>query len=242
MDVSGTSATREAIKAAARHLLVKSGAAGLSPQAVATEGGFAAADVAAVFPHRDDLLTALIVDAYDDSAAAMERADGEARAAGATAGARLLAVTRALRAWSFAHTAEFTLIYGSPVPGYHAPPDTVPPASRTPAVLAGIVRAALEAGELTPPRRTRSGPPLLRPEAVELFGGVPGAPFSDLIERGIVLWSGLIGLLVFQVFSRTHDSVLDESAHFDFAVAVTAEGIGLDVPLSPDRTPTTHTD
>ncbi|MET9604195.1 WHG domain-containing protein [Streptomyces sp. NPDC006512] len=237
MDVSGTSATAEnttpsaAIKATARQLLVKLGAGGLSLDAVAGDSGLALADVEAVFPHRDDLLTALVIDAYDDSAAAMEAADEAARAAGAPAGARLLAVTRALRAWSFANSAEFTLIYGSPVPGYHAPQDTVPPASRTPAVLAGIVRAALEAGELTPPRRAVPGPPLLLPEAVELFGGVPEAPFSDLVERGIVLWSGLVGLLVFQVFSRTHDSVRDESAYFDFAIAVTAEGIGLTVPL-----------
>ncbi|MEU3726000.1 TetR-like C-terminal domain-containing protein, partial [Streptomyces sp. NPDC031705] len=161
-----------------------------------------------------------------------ERADAAAAAEGASAGARLLAATRALRRWSFENPAEFTLIYGSPVPGYHAPQDTVPPASRTPAVLAGIIRSALEAGELTPPRRTPPARQLLLPAAVEAFGGVPQAPFSDIIERGIVLWSNLIGLLVFQVFSRTHDSVGDEAAFFDYAIAVAAEGIGLEVPLA----------
>lgn len=220
-----------AIKATARHLLVKLGAPGLTLDAVAQDRGTAVADVEAVFPHRDDLLTALVIDAYNESGAAMEQADQAARDAGASAGARLLAVTRALRKWSFDNTAEFTLIYGSPVPDYHAPQDTVPPASRTPAVLAGIVRSALEAGELTAPRRAVPGPPLLLPEAVQLFGGVPDAPFSDIIERGIVLWSSLVGLLVFQVFSRTHDSVRDESAFFDYAIAVAAEGIGLVVPL-----------
>ncbi|MBW5486079.1 WHG domain-containing protein [Streptomyces bambusae] len=256
MDVSGTSATDEntrrpeAVKAAARQLLLELGAAGLTLEAVAAGSGLAVTEVEAVFPDRDGLLTALIIDAYDESAAAMERADRAAQEAKASAGARLLAVTRALRAWSFANTGEFTLIYGSPVPGYHAPQDTVASAARTPAVLAGIVRSALEAGELTPPRRTVPGPPLLLPEAVEAFGGVPGAPFSDVIERGIVLWSSMIGLLVFQVFSRTHDSVRDESAYFDFAIAVAAEGIGLEVPLDEDtgttgtteQNDTTHTD
>ncbi|WP_395295274.1 WHG domain-containing protein [Kitasatospora hibisci] len=236
MDVSGASAADQdglaaAIKASARELLVKLGAGGLSLDGVARAGGFAAAEVSAVFPERDDLLTALIIDAYNESAAAMERADQDAREAGASSGARFLAVTRALREWSFANTGEFTLIYGSPVPGYHAPQDTVPAAARTPAVMAGIVRSALEAGELTPPRRPLPGPSLLLPEAVQLFGGAPGAPFADVIERGIVLWSNLIGLLVFQVFSRTHDSVRDEPAFFDFAIAVAAESIGLDVPL-----------
>jgi AcrR family transcriptional regulator len=200
-------------------------------EGVADAAGLTADQVRAVFPGRDELLTALLIDAYNASGAAMEQADQAAVAAGAPAGARLLAATRALRAWSFANPAEFTLVYGSPVPGYHAPQDTVPPASRTPAVLAGIVRAALEAGELTPPKRQLIEQPLLLPEAVQLFGGVPGAPFSDVIERGIVLWSSMVGLLVFQVFSRTHDSVRDESAFFDFAIAVAAESIGLDVPL-----------
>lgn len=223
------------IKDVARGQLVKLGAAGLSPDTVARDSGLPVADVEAVFPHRDDLLTALVIDAYDASGEAMEQADGAAREAGASGGARLLAVTRALRRWSFENPAEFTLIYGSPVPGYHAPQDTVPSASRTPAVLAGIVRSALEAGELTPPRRSVPGPPLLLPEAVQLFGGAPEAPFSDIIERGIVLWSNLIGLLVFQVFSRTHDSVRDEAAFFDYAIAVAAESIGLVVPL-PETT------
>ncbi|MFJ6760702.1 MULTISPECIES: TetR-like C-terminal domain-containing protein [unclassified Streptomyces] len=223
------------VKDTARRQLVKLGAAGLSLDGVARDCGLALTDVEAVFPHRDDLLTALVIDAYDASGAAMERADEAAVKSGAPAGARLLAVTRALRQWSFANPGEFTLIYGSPVPGYQAPQDTVPPASRTPGVLAGIVRSALVDGELTPPRRAVPGPPLLLPAAVEAFGGVPEAPFSDIIERGIVLWSNLIGLLVFQVFSRTHDSVSDEAAFFDYSIAVAAESIGLVVP-SGDNT------
>lgn len=236
MDVSATGSTADhvslptVIKDTARQQLVKVGAGGLSLDAVARDSGLTVNDVVAAFPHRDDLLTALVVDAYNASGSAMEQADAAAAAAGAPAGVRLLAVARALRQWSFDNTAEFTLIYGSPVPGYHAPLDTVQPASRTPGVLGAIVRAALEGGELTPPRRPVPGPPLLLPAAVELYGGAPEAPFSDILERGMVLWSSLIGLLVFQVFSRTHDSVRDEAAFFDYAIAVAAESIGLVVP------------
>ncbi|WP_374772882.1 WHG domain-containing protein [Streptomyces sp. NBC_01310] len=236
MDVSATGSTADrvsppaVIKDIARQQLAELGAGGLSLDAVARDSGLTVTDVVSAFPHRDDLLTALVIDAYNASGAAMEQADAAAAAAGASAGERLLAVTRALRQWSFDNTAEFTLIYGSPVPGYHAPQDTVLPASRTPGVLGGIVRAALEKGELTPPRQPVPGPPLLLPAAVQLYGGTPEAPFSDILERGMVLWSSLIGLLVFQVFSRTHDSVRDESAFFDYAIAVAAEGIGLVVP------------
>ncbi|MFI5764982.1 TetR/AcrR family transcriptional regulator [Streptomyces sp. NPDC051563] len=230
----GDAILSELIKDTARVQLVKLGGGGLSLDSVAQDCGRTVTEVRALFPDRDELLTALVVDAYDASGAAMEQADEAAAGVGATAGARLLAVTRALRQWSFDHPAEFTLIYGSPVPGYHAPQDTVLPASRTPGVLARIVGAALAGGELTPPRRAVPGPPLLLPAAVEAFGGLPPEPFPDVIERGIVLWSSLIGLLVFQVFSRTHDSVRDEAAFFDYAIAVAAEGIGLVVPLDGD--------
>jgi hypothetical protein len=145
-----------------------------------------------------------------------------------------LAAARALRAWSFAHQAEFALIYGSPVPGYHAPAETVPPASRTPAVLAGIISDGLRQGQLSPPPRPLPGLPLITEDAVALFGGLPQAPFTGLIERGIVLWSGLIGLLIFQVFSRTHDSVRDQDAFFDYAVAVIAESVGITVSSHPE--------
>lgn len=220
--------SEESVKQAARRVLAKLGANGLSTLAVAEE--LAVAPDLIAFAHPHDLLTALIIDAYDASGAAMEEADLDARERRAGPGERLLAAARGLRQWSITNPAEFALIYGSPVPGYDAPPETVPPAARTPAVLAGIVRAALEEGALQPPRRPFPGPPLIRQEAVEVFGGLPPEPFSDLLERGIVLWSNLIGLLIFEVFSRTHDSVRDQGAFFDYAIAVSAEHIGLTVP------------
>lgn len=220
----------KSVEDAARRLLGKLGANGLSIVAVAEELGVAPDRIAETYAHPHDVLTALIIDAYDASGAAMEEAELDARERRASPGGRLLAAARGLRQWSIANPAEFALIYGSPVPGYDAPPETVPPAARTPAVLAGIVRAALEEGALQPPRRPIPGPPLLRQEAVEVFGGLPPEPFSDLLERGIVLWSNLIGLLVFEVFSRTHDSVRDQAAFFDYAIAVAAEHIGLTVP------------
>ena len=77
------------------------------------------------FPSRDELLTALIVDAYDAVGAAAEEALAAHRRRGA--GARWLAVSQAIRAWALAHPHEYALIYGSPVPGYAAPPDTIDP-------------------------------------------------------------------------------------------------------------------
>src|SRR5690242_7837663 len=89
------------------------------------------------FPSRDDLLTALIVDAYDAVGAAAEAALTETRRRGVVA--RWVHVTTAIRRWALAHPHEYALIYGSPVPGYAAPQDTIDPATRVALVLLGIV-------------------------------------------------------------------------------------------------------
>jgi len=91
---------------------------------------------------------------------------------------------------------------------------------------------AVVAGDLRPPSRKLLDAPLIRDEAVAVFGQLPPAPYEELLERAIVLWSSLIGLLSFNVLNRTHDSVRDQEAFFDFGVAVAAEIVGLNVPLS----------
>jgi AcrR family transcriptional regulator len=69
------------------------------------------------FASRDELLTALIIDAYDALASAAEAAASRADLPG-----RWLAACHAVRAWALANPHEYALIYGSPVPGYHATP------------------------------------------------------------------------------------------------------------------------
>jgi AcrR family transcriptional regulator len=221
----------ERIVLAAQSLLAKLGAPGLSLEAVADDLSLPLDEVRLHFATTHDLLTALIIDAYDASAAAIEQADAAAEHQGQEPGARLLTATRALRAWAAADVASFALIYGSPVPGYDAPPETVPSASRTPAALGRILQAALVTGALRPPSRKLLDAPLIRDEAVAVFGQLPPPPYDELLERAIVLWSGLIGLLSFNVLNRTHDSVRDQEAFFNFGVAVAAETVGLHVPL-----------
>ena len=69
--------TREIAEVARRHL-ASDGAAALSLRAVARELGMASSAVYRYFPSRDDLLTALIVDAYDAMGEAAEVADAAA--------------------------------------------------------------------------------------------------------------------------------------------------------------------
>lgn len=137
----------------ARRQLATEGAAGLSLRAVAREMGMVSSAIYRYFPSRDDLLTALIIDGYNAVGEAVERADA-ATAAEDFAG-RWLAVCRAVRAWALAHPHEYALLYGSPVPGYEAPQDTVPAAMRDTVVLARIIAGAHAAARSTRPGRSR---------------------------------------------------------------------------------------
>ena len=100
------------------------------------------------FPSRDDLLTALIIDAYD---AVGERAEAAERDAGSRAARRRGSpVCEAVHAWALANAHEYALIYGSPVPGYAAPEATIDPASRLRSHCCGCRRRRRR-------RRDRSG-------------------------------------------------------------------------------------
>lgn len=107
----------EEIKAVARRHLATDGA-NLSLRAVARDMGMVSSAIYRYFPSRDDLLTALILEAYDALGDAVEAAD--AAVGRDDLRGRWHAVCRAARAWALAHPAEYALIYGSPVPGYAA--------------------------------------------------------------------------------------------------------------------------
>ena len=99
------------------------------------------------FPSRDDLLTALLVAAFtaqadDVEAAARQHVDPVAA---------IRAALHAYRAWALAHPAEFALAYGTPVPGYAAPPErTIPAAVRVGDLLVDNLAQAWHADRIDP--------------------------------------------------------------------------------------------
>jgi AcrR family transcriptional regulator len=220
-----------AIKAAAAEQLAQSGAAGLSLRAVARDLGLVSSALYRYFPSRDALLTALIVDAYDAVGEVAERADATAVATGADAGTRWLEVCRAVRGWAREAPHAYALVYGTPVPGYRAPGETVASAVRLSRVMAQVVTAAVADGSLRPPARPLPGPRLVTEAVSEVAGGVPTAPHEDVLERSLVLLTALIGTTSYLQFGHLHGALLDEDAWFDRAMAVAAEGVGLELPL-----------
>ncbi|PWU46593.1 TetR family transcriptional regulator [Micromonospora globispora] len=210
------------IKAVARRHLATDGA-NLSLRAVARDMGMVSSAIYRYFPSRDDLLTALILEAYEALGDAVEAADRSCDRDDLRG--RWHAVCRAARSWALAHPAEYALLYGSPVPGYAAPDDTIEPAQRPPLVLVGILRDGVTSGRLTPPDEEVPEP--VRADLAELAAGlVPGLP-EALLARGMAGWTQLFGLISFELFGRINRALPHRDEYFDHQTALMADLIGL---------------
>ncbi|MFE2547104.1 TetR/AcrR family transcriptional regulator [Streptomyces sp. NPDC059355] len=212
-----------AIKDEARRMLAAEGAAKLSLRAVARELGMVSSALYRYFPSRDELLTALIIDAYDSVGAAAERADARAHTAGAAPRERWTAVCEAVRAWALDHPHEYALIYGSPVPGYSAPADTIAPASRVGNTFIGIVRAAHAGRGLALPPL----PAALRPEAVRMTADFAEGLPPEVTAALVAAWAQLVGLISFELFGQFNRVVEDRAAFFAHAAGQLAHAVGL---------------
>ncbi|GAB7064480.1 TetR/AcrR family transcriptional regulator [Streptomyces mexicanus] len=210
-----------AIKDEARRQLAAEGAAKLSLRAVARALGMVSSALYRYFPSRDELLTALITDAYDSLGAAAEAAHDAVAEAGPLH--RWATVCEAVRAWALAHPHEYALLYGSPVPGYNAPQSTVPAASRVGLLLIGIARDAHRGGHLAAPAL----PAELRPEAARMTADLaPDLP-PEAVAALVAAWAQLYGLVGFEVFGQFHRLVEDREPFFRQAAARLARGVGL---------------
>jgi AcrR family transcriptional regulator len=222
------------IKAVARRHLAAEGA-NLSLRAVAREVGMVSSAIYRYFPSRDELLTALIIDAYNSMGEAGEAADA-AVADRADLLGRWLAVTTALRAWALASPHEYALLYGSPVPGYAAPQDTVGPASRPVVVMGAILSDAQAAGRFS--GDAASGqfaggdavalPPKLGAEvrrAAELVA--PGVSDEAVMARALIAWTEVFGAISFDLFGRLNNVIEERDAWFEQQMLAMAAFMGI---------------
>ena len=215
--------TRE-IKEEARRQLADAGANGLSLRAVARELGMVSSALYRYYPSRDELLTALIIDAYDAIGSAAERAAGRPAP---SARDRWVAACHAIRDWARSHPHEYALIYGSPVPGYRAPEATIGPASRVPLAFSGLLARAVADGELSlppalPPDDGLAAQAALLTDAL----GLPGVP-PDALVSAVIAWTQLFGMISFELFGQFVGSFEPADALFARAVVQLAALAGL---------------
>jgi AcrR family transcriptional regulator len=208
----------------ARAHLAQDGA-NLSLRSVARDLGMVSSAVYRYFDSRDTLLTALIIEAYDDLGGATERAEAAVRRSDLRG--RWQATCHAIRDWSRANPAEFGLLYGTPVPGYSAPEDTIAPAARTVVVMTAILRDAIERGDVAPLPHERL--PATTRTDLEGVGVLPGfeGVSPAVLARGMHAWAGLFGLIGFELFGRLTNAVHDYDAWFDYQLRLLTHGLGL---------------
>ena len=152
--------TTAAILQAARRAIVAEGGGALSMRAVAREVGMVSSAIYRYFPTREALLTTLIVESYGHLDGALSEA------ASTTPSATWAELGRVLRDWAKQAPHEFQLIYGTPIPGYVAPPETIPAA-------AAVARHFLAIGANSAPEAFDS--PELARQLSPLIAGFPGA-------------------------------------------------------------------
>lgn len=109
---------RDEIKQIALRQLAQLGPAGVSVNAIGKELGVSGPALYRYFTSRDELLTELVIDAYDDLASTLKAA--LATTSKRAPDGRFEALARAYRAWAIAQPHRYRLLYGPPLPGYDA--------------------------------------------------------------------------------------------------------------------------
>lgn len=203
-----------------RDHLAADGAAALSLRAVARDLGVVSSAVYRYVKSRDELLTLLVVDAYDELGDAVDEALGDAQ----SPVEKFCALGRAVRSWGLREPARYALLFGSPVPGYHAPAErTTGPGTRVIVTLVSIFDEAARAGRLA--ERTADVPLDGLHDDFDAVRRDMGTDIPDeSIARGVLVWVSLFGAVSFDVFDQYGRSTFgDRDQLFEYQLARLAE-------------------
>ena len=217
-----------------RRHLVEHGATGLSLRAIARDLGMVSSAVYRYVSSRDELLTLLLVDAYSDLADTVDRAR---EAIPDMWSDDVIAIAHAARDWATTHPASWALLYGSPVPGYHAPAErTVGPGTRVISALLDTVAAGIATGDIM---LTNSPAPQPMSSDFERLRREFGFPGDDpVVAKCFAVWAGVVGAISLEVFGQYGaDTLSDPHAVFDTQVRVLVGVLTQpDVDATPYRT------
>ncbi|MEW1614012.1 MULTISPECIES: TetR/AcrR family transcriptional regulator [unclassified Streptomyces] len=133
---------RTEIKEHAWEQIATAGASALSLNAIAKRMGVSGPALYRYYAGRDELITELIRDAYRSLADTLRTA--------AAGGAGLSGLAHTLRGWALEDPHRYFLIYGTPVPGYHAPGDITGISSEIMATLLDACAALTPDAPATP--------------------------------------------------------------------------------------------
>ncbi len=205
------------IKALATKQLETEGASAISLRAISREVGMASSAIYRYFASREELLTALIIDAFNDLGESVESAD--ATYSREDFHGRFVAIAKAVRIWALANPHQYALIYGSPVPGYSAPQDTIDPAIRTPVALISVLVDAKSSGTV---RRSKSQLAASLHGLSEFTGNsVAVTELAPAVEA----WGEIFGLVSLELFGHFTNAIDNPEHFFGHAVDAMAERV-----------------
>ncbi|MET4134632.1 TetR/AcrR family transcriptional regulator [Pseudarthrobacter sp. PvP090] len=220
-----------------REHLVLHGAAALSLRAVARDLGVVSSAVYRYVENREELLTLLLIDAYNelgDEVDAAVAALPEADHAG-----RFNALGSAVRRWALHEPARYGLLFGSPVPGYRAPTErTTGPGTRVIHALMSLLDGAYRAGRLVAPGGQAAVVPPLAADLERIRRDMGLAVPDILLARGALVWTSLFGAVSFEVFGQYGaDTFAAPDELFAHHLAVLAGLAGLSASAPQDGGP-----
>jgi AcrR family transcriptional regulator len=201
---------QNAIKETAWKQIAESGAAALGLRSIARDLNITAPSIYNYFPRRDDLVTALIVDAYT-SLGESQRKSAEAISADHLE-ARFFALGLDYRAWALAQAQRYQLIFGTPIPGYHAPEDiTMPAAALALLPLIENLQALQQARKLRLERLPTGSPALdSMLKAWQDFVSQSGSRVHpEVLYLSYVVWSRVHGLVSLEIGHQTPSFITD---------------------------------
>ncbi|MCL1595560.1 MAG: TetR/AcrR family transcriptional regulator [Actinomycetia bacterium] len=216
-------ATYEEIKTAALAQITAVGGSSLSLRGVAREIGMSPAGLYRYYDGRDELLTDLITDAYNDLATTVESAMD---AGGDSMHDRFAEGMRAYRRWGLEFPNRFLLIFGTPIPGYEAPEagSTVEGNRRMGEAFFAVGAEAWRRGQLSVPTSARTATKGERDLAFEIDPQMP----PQLVPVMLGTWAHFHGLVTLEVLGQFQWLYGDRSdVLFESEIERLLAGIGL---------------
>ncbi len=216
----------EEIKAVARKQMSQYGTAGLSLRAIGREMNITAPAIYNYYPSLDDLITALIMDAFSDLANSMEAARVNIASTNCTP--KIEAMLFAYRQWAIEHPVDFQLIYGNPIPGYRAPVEITGPLARRPFLgLFELYAQALKTGEMVLPEEYQPAPQSIR-DYLKTWRESSGIDIPDeLVCLLMVGWARIHGLVMLELFHHLQPVVGDVGALYEYEIHAFHKRLGM---------------
>ncbi|MEM7345500.1 MAG: TetR/AcrR family transcriptional regulator [Chloroflexota bacterium] len=219
-------ATRQKIKEIARDLMVEKGTAGLSLRAIAKKMKMTAPALYHYYESLDDLITALIVDAFTGHATFVRAARDKAAEKGHSYGQQIFCEALAYRQWFVDNPIQFQLVYGNPIPGYVAPGEvTVPAARQIGEIFMESIVAGIQAGEIDMSTANYIVPPTV----LAHYQGTQQLP-EDITEAFHAMnyaWCTMHGTVALEIYNHFQPVVGDVDAFYKQAIHRLLSDIGV---------------